>query len=98
MSTRLVSVDELVSIDDIAQRLKMSVNVASNIVRGRDGRHRLKFPKPLVGRGTHAVWLWSDVEEWAASAPKSTNNKKKSANAGTLPYKQPSWSCGRRTA
>ena len=93
MGSRLVPVNELVTVDDIAVRLKMSINSVSNIVRGRDGRKRLRFPQPLVGRGTRAVWLWEDVEAWYdATAPKSQQARQKAGRAAAMTYRQQSWS------
>ena len=42
----------------------MSVGQVSNIVCGRDGRRKSRFPEPVVGYGTRAVWLIEDVEDW----------------------------------
>jgi hypothetical protein len=50
----------------------MSVGQVSNIVCGRDGRRKSKFPQPIKGTGTRAVWLIDDVEAWYAEhMPKS---------------------------
>lgn len=64
MGSRQVFVNELVTVDDIAKRWKMSVGQVSNIVCGRDGRKKTHFPEPICGKGTRAVWLWPAVEEW----------------------------------
>lgn len=89
MSSRLVPVNDLVTVDDIAKRLKMSVNCVSNIVRGRDKKQKLKFPKPIVGTGTRAVWLWDEVEEWhGALELKAVKPARRPAKT----YRQPSWS------
>lgn len=64
MSTSLVAVDDLVTIDEIAKRLHWSVNTTLNIAQGRDGRYKLKFPRPLVGPAKRGVWLWTDVWAW----------------------------------
>lgn len=96
MSARLVAVDELVTIDDIAKRLKISVNIASNIAQGRDGRKKVKFPKPLVGNAKRGVWLWEDVEEWLrATAPKEEDEPKKKTQTT---FKQPCWTQGQKSA
>lgn len=96
MAQRTVPVDELVTVFEIADMLKMSVNSASNIITGRDGRYKLKFPKPLVGRGTRAVWLWTEVESWyEAVGPKT---RRRNARATAMTYKRPSWSRGKKTA
>lgn len=72
MSTSLVSVDDLVTIDEIAKRLHWSVNTTLNIAQGRDGRYKLKFPRPLVGPAKRGVWLWTDVWAWAVeTTPKA---------------------------
>ena len=99
MTDRLVAVDDLVTVDEIAKRLRMSVNAVSNIVRGNEGRRKLKFPKPLVGKGTRAVWMWDDVEEWYdATAPKSLEARRRAGRAAAMTYKQPSWSHGKKSA
>lgn len=98
MSERLVPVDELVTVDDIAKRLKMSVNSVSNIVKGRDGRYKIKFPKPLVGRGTRAVWQWTEVATWYESvAPNTVKARRQQANAAAMDYRR-HWCRGNRTA
>lgn len=72
MSTSLVAIDDLVTIDEIAKRLHWSVNTTLNIAQGRDGRYRLKFPRPLVGPAKRGVWLWTDVWQWAVeTGPKA---------------------------
>lgn len=42
----------------------MSVGQVSNIVCGRNGRRKSRFPQPLVGHGDRAVWLLKDAEAW----------------------------------
>lgn len=42
----------------------MSVGQVSNIVCGRNGRRKSRFPEPLVGHGDRAVWLLEDAEAW----------------------------------
>ena len=98
MGSRLVPVNELVTVDDIAERLKMSVNTVSNIVRGKDGKRKLKFPQPIVGRGTRAVWLWPDVEDWHRQTTATAQNKLKRAGSSATTYRQPCWSHGRKGA
>ena len=96
MGSRQVPIDELVTVDDIATILNVSVNVASNIVRGRDGKKRLKFPQPLVGKGTHAVWLKADVMEWHRERmAREAERAKNHVEAHEYPFKQPSWAAGR---
>jgi hypothetical protein len=96
MSSRLVDLDELVTVDEIALRLKMSVNAASNLVRGRSGRHKRKFPKPIVGRGDHGVWLWEDVAEWHhATVQRSTPRRPR---ATSIDYREPAWATRQRSA
>jgi hypothetical protein len=60
----MVPLNDLVTVDDLARRWNMSVGQGSNIVCGKDGRRKSKFPQPLVGRGTRAVWLLEDAEKW----------------------------------
>lgn len=64
MGSRQVYLNELVTVDILAKRWKMSVGQVSNIVCGRDGRRRTHFPEPLVGSGTRAVWLACDAQSW----------------------------------
>jgi hypothetical protein len=64
VSNRLVPLDELVTVDEIAKRLHWSINSCINVVTGRDSRLKHKFPKPLVGSSKHGVWMWSDIKEW----------------------------------
>lgn len=79
MSNRLVSVDDLATVDDIAARLKLNVNCMMNIVRGRDGRYTARFPEPILGKDTRAVWLWDDVESWYAEALPTISQARKRA-------------------
>lgn len=95
----LVPVDDLVTVDEIAKRLHWSLNSCLNVVTGRDGRYKLKFPKPLVGCAKRGVWLWTDVEAWHdETVPKSILARKRAAQTELMPYKQPNWACGRRSA
>lgn len=99
MDRRLVPVSELVTVDVIAERLRMSVNTASNVATGRDGRYKHKFPRPLVGRGVRGVWLWTEVEAWwIAVAPKTVEARRRAGKRSNVPYKQPSWSHGKKSA
>lgn len=90
MSERLVSVDELATVDDIARELHINLSVMMNIVKGRDGRAKAKFPQPVVGRGIRAVWLWDDVADWSSRAELHTSKK--------APVKRQPWAQGRRAA
>lgn len=99
MSERLVPVDELVTVDEIAKRLRWSLNTCVNVVTGRDGRYKIKFPKPLAGTAKRGVWLWMDVEEWhEKTAPKTIEARKRAAQCEAMTYKRPSWSHGRKSA
>ena len=76
MSISLVAVDDLVTIDEIAKRLHWSVNTTLNIAQGRDGRYKLKFPRPLVGPAKRGVWLWTDVWQWVVeTTPKAAEGR-----------------------
>lgn len=98
MSERLVPVDDLVTIDEIAKRLRWSVNATANVVTGRDGRNKLKFPRPLVGRGKRGVWLWTDVWRWYEKAsPRSAEARKRAGRAAAMKYTQ-NWKRGRYAA
>lgn len=82
MGSRQVYVSELATVDDIAKRWKMSVGQVSNIVTGRDCK-RSHFPQPIHGKGTRAVWLWPDVEEWySRNAPKSRLEERRASQKG----------------
>jgi len=59
----MVYVNDLVTVDLIARRKKISIGQATNIVKGRDAKKK-HFPQPLVGWGCRGVWLWSDVDTW----------------------------------
>ena len=96
---RVVPVSELVTVDEIARKLRMSVNAAVHMVRGRDGRAKTPFPAPLVGKGDRGVWLWTEVEEWwTASAPRSLKQRRRAARVASQTFKHQSWSHGRRSA
>jgi hypothetical protein len=83
MGSRQVFVNELVTVDDLAKRWKMSVGQVSNIVCGRDGRKRTHFPQPVCGKGTRAVWLWPDAQEWfEKNAPKSKLEERRASRKG----------------
>ena len=71
MASRQEPVNDLVTVDDIAQRWHMSVGQVSNIVCGRNLKKGQNFPQPVVGRKTRAVWLRDDVDTWyKANMPK----------------------------
>lgn len=83
MGSKMVYISELVTVDDIAKRWKMSVGQVSNIVCGRDGRKKAHFPQPICGRGTRAVWLWPDVQEWYdKNTPKSKLEERRISRKG----------------
>lgn len=78
MCSRQVYVSDLVTVDDIARRYKMSVGEVTQYVRGKVGRRKVKFPQPLVGKGTRAVWLLSDIEDWHdGTLPKQYRDEKR---------------------
>lgn len=100
MGARQVGLDELMTVDDIAKLLKVSVNIASNIVRGREGgRKRVKFPAPIVGTGVRAVWLREDVFDWHEEylAKQAEPNKKK-RRSSDYPFKEPCWNHGSKAS
>lgn len=68
MASRQVPVNDLVTVDMIAKNYHMSVGQVSNIVCGRKTRKGFEFPQPIVGRGTRAVWLRDDVDDWYRKA------------------------------
>lgn len=99
MRPNLVPVDDLVTVDEIAERLHWSINSCMNIITGRDGRYKLKFPKPLVGRAKRGVWLWTDVEAWfEETAPKSIEARKRAAQAASMTNRRPNWRNGKKSA
>ncbi len=98
MSSNLVSIDDLVTLDDIAKRMHWSLNTTMNIAQGRDGRYKLKFPKPLIGPAKRGVWLWTDVWNWfEETAPKVIENRKRSAQVAETTHKR-DWRHGSHTA
>jgi hypothetical protein len=83
MSSNLVSIDDLVTVDEIAKRLHWSVNTTLNIAQGRDGRYKLKFPRPLVGPAKRGVWLWTDVLAWVVeTTPKAAAGRHLASSSG----------------
>jgi hypothetical protein len=54
--------DDLVTSEDIAQRLGLAGRRTVNtlLARGTDG-----FPAPVMDRGKVRLWLWSEVHAWA---------------------------------
>ncbi len=96
MSTVLVSIDDLVTVDEIAKRLRISVNCATNIVTDRDSKYRIKFPKPLVGCAKRGVWLWQDIEYWIECVEYSA--QKRSRRESGSPQRQPGLSAGAHKA
>ena len=58
---RKVFVDELVSAEEIAQRLGVK---RLQVVHDWRRRHK-DFPRPLKTIGNVGVWAWPDVEAWA---------------------------------
>ena len=79
MASRQVYVNDLVTIDDIAQRFHMSVGQVSNIVCGRNGKRYSDFPQPIKGKKTRAVWLWPDVKDWFDTHQPCQNEAEKRA-------------------
>lgn len=100
MSQRLVSVDDLVTLEEIAKRCKMSKTAVRNIVSGRDGRKRLGFPRPVTGKGARGIWLWPEVNEWYTNTmPRTAEGRRRAARASAMKYRQtPRWQHGKRTA
>ena len=92
MSTNLVQIEDLVTIDEIAKRMHWSVNTTLNVATGRDGRYKLKFPRPLVGPAKRGVWLW--LEE---AAPRIAAERYRASQAAETSYLNDSRR-GRRSA
>lgn len=62
----MVALNDLVTIDMIADRLNIPAARIKNQIVGKDGRRRgPHFPPPLVGSGTRGVWSWERVREWS---------------------------------
>jgi hypothetical protein len=74
MASKMVYVNDLVTVDLIAKRKKMSVGQVTNLIKGKTARKQ-HFPQPLVGWGCRGVWLWSDVDVWFKE--KETQQRKK---------------------
>lgn len=63
------AIEDLVTRQDIADRLNISRQAVSNWVRGtRHGPNNLPFPEIAhpVGGG---IWLWADINRWANGMP-----------------------------
>lgn len=98
MSTMLVPIEDLVTIDEIAKRMHWSVNATLNVATGRDGRYKLKFPRPLVGPAKRGVWLWTDVWLWLEeAAPRTAAGRYRESQAVETSYLNDSRR-GRRSA
>lgn len=52
---------DLVSATEIAQRLDMTLGAVHQL-----RRRNANFPEPLATLATGPVWLWADVQRWAA--------------------------------
>jgi predicted DNA-binding transcriptional regulator AlpA len=64
LSVRRVDEDDLVSVNDIAERLDRSRQSVNQLIAGDRGDGT--FPQPLGRtRGHGRVWSWSEVAEWA---------------------------------
>lgn len=68
MSSKMVPVNDLVTVDMIAERLNVGVARVKNQVNGDGHRRGPKFPAPIAGSGTRGVWLWPEVREWAETS------------------------------
>lgn len=66
LSVRRVDEDDLVSVNDIAERLDRSRQSVNQLISGDRGDGT--FPQPLGRtRGHGRVWSWSEVAEWAGA-------------------------------
>ena len=63
MASRMVYVNDLVTVDLISRRRKTSVGHITSIIKGKASKKQ-DFPQPIVGWGCRGVWLWSDVDAW----------------------------------
>jgi len=64
LSVRRVDEDDLVTVNDIAERLNRSRQSVNQLIAGDRGDGT--FPQPLGRtRGHGRVWSWSEVAEWA---------------------------------
>ena len=79
MASKMVYVNDLVTVDLIARRKKISVGQITNLIRGRSSK-RLHFPQPLVGWGCRGVWLWSDVDTWFKEQEQTLKKKEERHN------------------
>lgn len=66
LSVRRVDEDDLVTVNDIAERLDRSRQSVNQLIAGDRGDGT--FPQPLGRtRGHGRVWSWSEVAEWAGA-------------------------------
>ena len=66
LSVRRVDEDDLVTVNDIAERLDRSRQSVNQLIAGDRGDGT--FPQPLNRtRGHGRVWSWSEVAEWAGA-------------------------------
>jgi len=66
LSVRRVDEDDLVTVNDIAERLARSRQSVNQLIAGDRGDGT--FPQPLGRtRGHGRVWSWSEVAEWAGA-------------------------------
>lgn len=66
LSVRRVDEDDLVTVNDIAERLERSRQSVNQLIAGDRGDGT--FPQPLGRtRGHGRVWSWSEVAEWAGA-------------------------------
>lgn len=59
---RLVRAGDLVLQKDLVERLGLDPTLLANLAGGR--RNAAEFPRPVTGRGSRGIWLWSEVEQW----------------------------------
>lgn len=66
LSVRRVDEDDLVTVNDIAERIDRSRQSVNQLIAGDRGDGT--FPQPLGRtRGHGRVWSWSEVAEWAGA-------------------------------
>jgi len=56
--------DDLVTIADVARRMKRTNESVRLLIRGERGPGGFPAPATRVGAGRSRIWRWSDVVEW----------------------------------
>lgn len=91
MPHRLICVDCLVTMGEIAQRLEVSLSTVDNWIQGIRGKGYAPFPEPVKSVGRTRIWDWSEVAEWhenyqpqRGGAPRGDRNGKRTQRPLTI--------------